>query len=148
MLTGGLRGFRWKHEKLVKRLNDTFTGKFRLLGRLPYKDVLRLYSRSHAILVPSLYEETSSYVVMEAMAMGTIPVASRVGGIPEIVGGTYAEKMLFEAGDVDGFVDKMESVLAMSGKQVVDTGFALREAALKRFNNEEIRQQLLEVFSI
>jgi glycosyltransferase involved in cell wall biosynthesis len=85
---------------------------------------------------------------MEAMAMGTIPVASKVGGIPEIVGGTPAEKMLFEASDVDGFVDKMESVLAMSGKQVVDTGFALREAALKRFNNEKIRQQLLEVFSI
>jgi len=149
MLTGGLRGFRWKHEKLVKRLNDTFTGKFRLLRRLPYKDVLRLYSRSHAVLVPSLYEEPLPYVVMEAMAMGTVPIASNVGGIPEMVEGTpAAEKMLFEAGNVDDFVDKIESVLAMSDKQIVDIGFALREAVLKKFNHEVVKRKLIKVFSL
>jgi glycosyltransferase involved in cell wall biosynthesis len=148
MLTGGLRGFGWKHEKLVKRLNDTFTGKFRLLGRLPYKDVLRLYSRSHAVLVPSLYEEPLPYVVMEAMAMGTVPIASNVGGIPEMIEGTPAEKMLFEAGDVDDFVDKMESVLAMSDKQIVDIGFALRDAVLKKFNHEVVKRKLVKVFSL
>jgi len=148
MLTGGLRGFRWKHEKLVKRLNDTFTGKFRLLRRLPYKDVLRLYSRSHAVLVPSLYEEPLPYVVMEAMAMGTVPIASNVGGIPEMIEGIPAEKMLFEAGDVDDFVDKMESVLAMSDKQIVDIGFALREAVLKKFNHEVVKRKLVKVFSL
>jgi glycosyltransferase involved in cell wall biosynthesis len=147
VLTGGSRSFGQKHDELVKRLNDAFTGKFRLLGRLPYKDVLRLYSRSHAILVPSLYEEPLPYVVMEAMAMGTIPVASKVGGIPEIVGGTPAEKMLFEASDVDGFVDKMESVLAMSGEQVADVGFALRDAALKKFNSEVVKRELMKMFS-
>ena len=36
---------------------------------------------------------------MEAMAMGTIPVASRIGGIPEIIKGTYAERMMFTLGD-------------------------------------------------
>jgi glycosyltransferase involved in cell wall biosynthesis len=148
LLTGGLRGFGRKHEELVERLNDAFTGKFRLLGRLPYKDVLRLYSRSHAVLVPSLYEEPLPYVVMEAMAMGTLPIASRVGGIPEIVGGTPAEKMLFEVGDVDDFVDKMESVLAMSNKQIIDIGFSLREAVLKKFNPEVVKRELIKVFSL
>jgi glycosyltransferase involved in cell wall biosynthesis len=148
MLAGGLRGFRRKHEELVERLNDAFTGKFRLLGRLPYKDVLRLYSRSHAVLAPSLYEEPLPYVVMEAMAMGTLPIASRVGGIPEIVGGTHAEKMLFEVGNVDDFVDKMESVLAMSNKQIIDIGFSLREAVLKKFNPEVVKRELIKVFSL
>jgi glycogen synthase len=31
------------------------------------------------------------------MLMGTLPVASRVGGIPEIIEGTYAERMMFSA---------------------------------------------------
>jgi glycosyltransferase involved in cell wall biosynthesis len=83
MLTGD---FRRKREESVMMLNDAFAGKFRLLGRLPYKDVLRFYSRSRAVLVPSLCEEPLPYVVVEAIAMGTLPIASRVGGIPEIVG--------------------------------------------------------------
>jgi glycosyltransferase involved in cell wall biosynthesis len=148
MLTGGLKGFRQKYEELVKKLNNIFTGRLRLLRRLPYKDVLRLYSRSHAVLVPSLYEEPLPYVIMEAMAMGTVPIASNVGGIPEMVEGTPAEKMLFEAGDVDDFVDKIESVLAMSDKQIVDIGFALREAVLKKFNHEVVKRKLIKVFSL
>jgi glycosyltransferase involved in cell wall biosynthesis len=140
--------FKRGHELLVRELNNTFRGRFKLLGRLPHEDALRLYSKSYAVLVPSICEEPLPYIVMEAMAMGTLPIASRVGGIPEIVGGTPAEKMLFEVGDDDDFVDKMESVLAMSNKQIIDIGFSLREAVLKKFNPEVVKRELIKVFSL
>ena len=79
---------------------------------------------------------------MEAMAMGTLPIASRVGGIPEIVEGTYAEDMLFEVGNVEELVEKMESVLAMSREQIEDVSFSLREAMLKRFDPETIKREI------
>jgi len=34
--------------------------RFKLLGRLPHKDALRLYSKSYAVLVPSICEEPFS----------------------------------------------------------------------------------------
>ena len=133
-LTGG-RGFKPKHKEMLERLGD-FMGKFKLLGFLPYEDTLKLYSRSHAVLVPSIWEEPSPYAVLEAMLMGTLPLASRVGGIPEIVKGTYAERLMFTPGCHEEMADRMETVLSLSRDQLVDVGFKLREVALKRFNNE------------
>jgi glycosyltransferase involved in cell wall biosynthesis len=79
------------------------------------------------------------------MLMGTLPVASRVGGIPEIVGGTYAERLT--PGHSEEMADRMEIVLSLSQNQLADIGSTLRESVVKRFNNEVIKKQLLEVFS-
>jgi len=136
-----------ERKELVRRLNNTFRETFRVLGYLPYEDVLKLYSKSHAVLVPSICEEPLPYVVLEAMLTGTLPVASRVGGIPEIVEGTYAERLMFTPGSPDGMADRMETVLSLSRDQLVDIGSKLQEVTLKRFSDEVIKQQLLEVFS-
>jgi glycosyltransferase involved in cell wall biosynthesis len=144
LLTGG---FKRRHEELVKRLNDIFAGRFKLLGHMFYKDILKLYSKSHAVIVPSLCEEPLPYVVMEAMAMGTIPIASKVGGIPEIVKGTYAERLMFAPGCIEEMIDRMNTVLSLSREQLTEIGSKLREITLKRFNNEVIKKRLFEIFS-
>jgi glycogen synthase len=62
---------------------------------------------------------------MKAMTMGTIPIASRAGGIPEIVQGRMPKKkMLFESGNVEEFVDNMEPSLTLSTEQIenIDLG--------------------------
>jgi glycosyltransferase involved in cell wall biosynthesis len=139
--------FRHEYKLLVRRLNDTYKGIFRLLGRLQHEEMLKLYSQSYAVLVPSICEEVFPYVVLESMLMGTLPVASRVGGIPEIVGGTYAERLTFTPGHSEEMADRMEIVLSLSQNQLADIGSTLRESVVKRFNNEVIKKQLLEVFS-
>jgi len=141
-------GFKRAHEVLVMRLNNIFRERFRLLGRLPHEDVLKIFSKSYAVLVPSICEEPSPYTVLEAMLMGTLPIASRVGGIPEIVKWTYAERLMFTPGCYEEMADRMETVLSLSRDQLVDVGFKLREVTLKRFDNEEVKQRLLEVFSV
>lgn len=45
----------------------------------------RLLSNARAVLVPSLVDETSSLVAMEAMACGTPVIGFRRGAIPEVV---------------------------------------------------------------
>jgi len=140
------RNFRDVNRLLVQRLNEELKGKYNLLGYLDYKNVLRLHSISHAILFPSIWEEPLPYVVLEAMLAGTIPIASKVGGVPEIVKGSFAEKMLFEPCNVDELADRMESLLSMSNEQIKDLGFGLREAALKNFDSEAIKKKLVEIF--
>jgi glycosyltransferase involved in cell wall biosynthesis len=116
------------------------------LGYLKNEDVLKLHSISYALLFPSICEEPWPYAVLEAMVCGTIPIASRVGGVPEMVKGSFAEKMLFEPGNVRQFMDKMELLLAMSNEQIIDAGFNIRETALMKFGSEATKKRIREIF--
>jgi glycosyltransferase involved in cell wall biosynthesis len=71
--------------------------------------------------------------------MGTIPIAARTGGVPEVVVGSPAEKYLFTPGDVDEFMDKIEEVLTQSRDYLLDVGIKLREHVFKMFSNVENR---------
>jgi len=140
------RAFKDANRLLIERLNKKFGGAYSLLGCPKYEELLGLHSRSWALLFPSIWEEPLAYSVVEAMLAGTVPIASKVGGITEIVKGTFAQRMLFEPNSVECFVDRMESLVAMSKEQVMDIGLSLREAVLKRFDPGPTRKKLLEVF--
>jgi glycosyltransferase involved in cell wall biosynthesis len=141
------RDFKDVNRLYIKRLNKSFKGAYNLLGYLRHEEVLKLHSISHALLFPSIWEEPLPYAVLEAMLSGTIPIASKVGGVPEIVEGSFAEKMLCKPYNVDELADRMESLLAMSNEQIVDVGLSLREAVLNKFDSEAMKKKLIEIFS-
>ena len=87
------------------------------------------------------------YAVMEAMLSGTIPIASRVGAVPEIVEGTVAESYLFEPGNVDQLVRTMESILVISKEDLIDLAQRLRNQALNKFSNEATKRALFGALS-
>jgi glycosyltransferase involved in cell wall biosynthesis len=115
-------------------------------GELPYWDVIKLHSRAYALLFPSIWEEPMPYVVLESMLMGTIPIAARTGGVPEVVAGSPAEDYLFTPGDVNEFMDKIEAVLTQSRNYLLDAGVKLREHVLKLFNTEYVENRIVSLF--
>lgn len=135
------------HKMVLEKLNGRFGVAYHLMGRLKYEEVLRLHSIAHALIFPSIWEEPLPYVVLEAMLAGTIPIASRVGGVPEIVQGTSAEKMLFAPSAANEIVTHMKSVLYLSKEELVSLGMRLREDISKRLDNEQIKRQLMGIFS-
>ena len=135
--------------KALKALSKKYGNlEINVVGRIGHRELLSLHRGAWALLFPSIWEEPLPYTIIESMLMGTMPVAARVGGVPEIVGGSPAEEYLFTPGDVEELTDKIESVLAMSDKQIADIGFALREAVLKKFNHEVVKRKLIKVFSL
>jgi glycosyltransferase involved in cell wall biosynthesis len=113
---------------------------------LSHREIISLYSEAYALLFPSIVEEPLPYVIVESMLTGTIPVAARVGGVPEITKGTPAEHYTFTPGDVDDMVDKIDALLAQPKEYIIDIGRKLKEHASKLFNIDQIRDKLLSAF--
>jgi len=70
----------------------------RLLGRRPPDEVRRLMLGARTLLFPTRLLEGPSLVVREAFAAGLPVLASRLGGIPELVG-PVGERWLVQADD-------------------------------------------------
>ncbi len=72
-------------------------------------DVITVLHAVDAVVLPSVTEGLSR-TVLEGMVSGRPVVATRVGGVPEILTGPF-EKFLFESGDADGLADRLASVV-------------------------------------
>ncbi|RMH59789.1 MAG: glycosyltransferase [Candidatus Hydrogenedentota bacterium] len=83
------------------------------LGRVDRCRVPEIMSRYRILLLPSLWEEPCPLTLLEAMSVGCIPVASRIGGIPELVAPTGQQPcgILVEPGDAKGLEKAAKSVL-------------------------------------
>ena len=66
-----------------------------------------LFAASDVAVLPSVISETFGRVVIEAMACGTPVVASRIGGIPEILTGEF-DRHLVPPGDAGALAARLE----------------------------------------
>lgn len=71
--------------ELRRRIEDEAMPEVRILGPLPREELGGLMARAALQLVPSEWYEPCPLVVLEAAARGRCIVASRIGGIPEMI---------------------------------------------------------------
>jgi glycosyltransferase involved in cell wall biosynthesis len=82
LVIAGDGGEREPTEALVERLG--LTGRVRLVGPLDRTGVLELFAAADAAVLASSWENFP-HTVVEALAVGTPVIATRVGGVPEVV---------------------------------------------------------------
>lgn len=110
-------------------------------------DTPSLYQASDITVVPSLWHEPFGRVVIEAMASGSPVVASKIGGIPEILNDEFSAH-LTEPGNEQDLFQTMERILDW---RIHDPtlGQRCRKHILSRFSLEKmvdgIEQVLLKV---
>lgn len=104
------------------------------LGHLP--NPTTLYQVSDVTVVPSLWAEPFGRVIIEAMACGTPVVASKTGGIPEILTGEFQHHLVAPGNEQD---------LAQTIQQVLpwritdpDLGQRCRHHVLNQFSLEKM----------
>jgi glycosyltransferase involved in cell wall biosynthesis len=108
----------------------------RFLGPIGGGRKRRLLAAARCLLVPSRCEETSSLVVMEALASGTPVIAFRVGALPELI----------EHGHTGFLVDDVEGMAeAILAADTLDPR-ACRRAAELHFSSDRVVTGYLAAF--
>jgi glycosyltransferase involved in cell wall biosynthesis len=116
----------------------TRAGQFGLLdrclfrGAVSHAEVLRHMSRAKAVVVPSR-SEAFGFVNVESLAVGTPVIASRVGGIPEVV-----------RDGVDGYLVPPDDPETLAGTLVKLLG----NPALRELLGRNGRQRFLESYEL
>jgi glycosyltransferase involved in cell wall biosynthesis len=116
----------------VRRLG--LEDRVRLLGKRD--DVNALLAASDLFVCPSVWDEALGYVILEAMAVGLPAVASRVGGIPEVVreGETGLLVPPRDAGALAGAIASLlddpvrREAMGRAGRQVITEDFSMERA--------------------
>lgn len=115
---------RYWREEILPRLGPGV----RWIGRAGFARKRRLMTTARCVLIPSLAEETSSLVAMEAAACGTPAIAFRRGALPETV----------EHGNTGFVVDDVEGMADAIGRAESIDRETCRAAARRRFTLERM----------
>ena len=110
-----------------------------LLGQLNQPDLLHEYQNCAMVVLPSV-QETTPMVLAQAMAAGKPVIATRVGGVPEMLGLQGERGILVNVGDVNGLSKGIEELLKNPEKRLL-MGQAGHEYALHNFHLDRIAQQ-------
>lgn len=110
---------------------------------LPVPEVVELYSHAAVFVCPSIYEPFG-LINLEAMACGTPVVASRVGGIPEVVVDGETGRLV-EPGDPAALGQALREVLAdpERGRRMGEAGRRRVEA---QFSWDRIADRTMTVY--
>lgn len=106
-------------------------GRVRFVGSVPVDDLPRWYREADLLVQPSLYE-TFGMPVVEAMACGTPILATRTGGIPELIEDARIGSLV-EPGNVHQLAEEIRRLL--------------RNRTLRRHMGQEARKRAVGQFS-
>jgi glycosyltransferase involved in cell wall biosynthesis len=119
---------------LVEKLHEDiaagrFAGAVNYVGQLAHRHAVELMNTSDVVVLASVWPENEPVSLLEAIASGKAQLASRIGGIPDLV---EEEKsgLLFEPANASDLADKMRRYIA-------DPALAARHGARNRDRRRE-----------
>ena len=110
----------------------------RLLGFR--QDVEALLASAHLSVLTS-QSESFPYVLLESGKVGTPALATRVGGIPDLL----PDELLFAAGDVAGLTEKLARLLT-SPQDLKQWGEYLRQRVVNRYSLQRLAEDHLTIY--
>lgn len=115
---------RGETERVSNRLSKIMpSSKYKILGRVSYTNMPNIYSEA-SILVVSSISENCPTTILEAMSTKTLVVASKTGGIPEIITHNY-NGFLFETGNTEELASILSKYLTneIDSNKIVENAY-------------------------
>jgi Glycosyltransferase len=131
-----------KLRRLSRKYNNL---DIQVLGRVEHTELLELHKKAWALVFPSIVEETFGYAVVEATLLGTVPVATKVGALPEIFQETPVSEYLCEPDNINELANKLEALSSQSRIDVASMG-RIREHLCKLYTTWEVEKKILKAF--
>lgn len=113
-------------------------------GRIPYEDMPKYYNIAEVIAFPTLRTECFPLVALEAMSCGKPIVASRIGGLMEIIKDGI-DGILAEPGDISDLEKKL-LMLFDNDNLRAELGERARNKIIKRFSLERMVDETIDVY--
>ena len=132
-------------ERLAQRLGVRQRVTF--AGAQPPEVVPLYVAAADAFLFPTERDEAAPLVLPQAMACARSVVASRIGGITEVIGDSGEYGMLIPPGDVGGLTDAMRVLLQDEGLRR-RLGQAARRRVLAEYTIERMTERTLAVYEL
>ncbi|MEN3000059.1 MAG: glycosyltransferase family 4 protein [Acidilobaceae archaeon] len=115
-----------------------------LLGALPEREKVELFRKAKVVVVPSIVNESMGIVALEAMAAGKPVIATRVGGLEEIVEDRETG-LLVPPGDPGSLARALD--LLLSDKELRSKlGHNARRAAEERYSWKAVGEKIVGVY--
>ena len=111
-------------------------------GHCPPERVQQIVGDAEFLIIPSIWHEPFGRVAIEALAAGTPIVASRIGGLTEIIQHGHTG-WHFTPGDAD---DLTQAIQAMHGDQAASIRHAAREEFMSKYTEAVNYGQLINIY--
>ena len=132
-------------KKIVREKVPSGGPSIEFTGHLNSQTLRKEISMTLMVIVPSVWYENSPMAILEAFAQGKPVIASRIGGIPEMVieGETG---LLFEPGNSFSLREKMSAMLS-NRDRTIQMGKNAREWVRENRSPENYFRQLMSIYS-
>lgn len=138
IVAGPVHRFREHETYFREKVQPLLDHKRRYIGPVGVAQKVDLFAKSICLLIPSLVEETSSLVAIEAAASGLPVVAFGAGALPEIV----------EDG-LTGFIVDSQPEMANAIRRIDDIcGKTCRKRAEIRFDKRRMLDEYLKLYAV
>lgn len=107
--------------------------RFKMVGKVPHDKIGDFLNEAGYLIVPSLCYENSPTVIYEALASNTPVIASKIGGVSELIQ-ENKNGLTFKAGDKDDLLTKIKKALNLELKGELLGDYTV-ENYLKVFHN-------------
>jgi glycosyltransferase involved in cell wall biosynthesis len=125
--------------------NSNKDPRIRFTGYLSGETLKETTQNALAVIVPSEWYENAPISILESFAYGKPVVASRIGGIPEMIDDGI-NGFLFETGNAVDLKRKLERILSISDNKICEMGQAARQKVERQFNAELHYKRLMDIY--
>lgn len=137
LIVGGDKNYTNKQDCYVERVKKESTGNIIFTGNVDRENIPYYYGVADYQIVPSLWNEAFGLIIVEGMACGLPVIATKVGGIPEIVNSSNG--ILINKENIENeLVSAMKEILTKNVNEYSKQSIA----TAKNFNDENYKDRV------